>query len=62
MKSIKIGNKTFTGVEKISCKCAVEEGVQRKFIDQDDAATASVEELSEGNYQLNITGGVIEHG
>lgn len=43
MKNIKIGNKTFTGVEYISCACAEEEGVQRNYIDVDDTMQASVE-------------------
>lgn len=32
-KNIKIGNKTFNGVEYISCECADEPGVQRLFKD-----------------------------
>lgn len=35
-KNIKIGNQTFNGVKYISCACADEEGVQRKFIDVDE--------------------------
>ena len=36
-KNIKIGKKTFTGVKYISC--ADEEGVQRKFVDEDSAGS-----------------------
>ena len=34
-KNIKIGNTEYDNVEYISCACADEEGVQRKFIDED---------------------------
>lgn len=34
-KNIKIGNTIYKDVEFISCKCADEEGVQRKFRDVD---------------------------
>lgn len=38
-KNIKIGKKTFTGVKYISCASADEEGVQRKFVDEDSAGS-----------------------
>ena len=57
-KNVKIGNKTFTGVEYISCKCADQDGVQRMFVDNDERSKPTEISTSEEMDTLLVTANI----
>lgn len=57
-KNVKIGNKIFTDVEYISCKCADQDGVQRMFVDNDERSKPTEISTSEEMDALLIASNV----